>query len=175
MTATAARSGNNAGMRWLLALLAGTLVAAATASAAPAVGGPTQLLVIQVRSVDAGGSAEDKPPKGLSKGDRRLGRSRLFNVRQQFGKPAGALVGRDQALVTLSSARAGRVAGVATLPGGTIRFGGPIHLGAVESIPVTGGTGRYTKARGTLFIGDGDTPLNTYHLRLPSKGGGTTV
>jgi hypothetical protein len=36
---------------------------------------------------------------------------------------------------------------------------------------VTGGTGRYAKARGTLFVGTGDSPLNTYHLRLPAKGG----
>jgi hypothetical protein len=160
-------------MRLILAMLAGTLlVVAAPAVAAPTAGGPTQLLVIQVKSVDAGASADDKTPKGPSKGDRLLERSRLLNVRKQFGKPAGALVGRDQALVTLTSRRAGRVAGVATLPGGTIRFGGAVRLDGIQSIPVTGGTGRYAKARGTLFVGDGDTPLNTYHLRLPASGGG---
>jgi hypothetical protein len=91
--------------------------------------------VIQVKSVDTGGGADDKTPKGPSKGDRLLGRSRLLNVKQQFGKPAGAVVGRDQALVILSSAREGRVAGVATLPGGTIRFAGTVRLDAAESIP----------------------------------------
>jgi hypothetical protein len=160
-------------MRRLLAMLAGTLVAvAAPAAAAPTAGGPTQLLVIQVKSVDAGASADDKAPKGPSRGDRLLERSRLLNVRKQFGKPAGALVGRDQAIVILTSTRAGRVAGVATLPGGTIRFGGAVRLDGVESIPVTGGTGRYAKARGTLFVGNGDSPLNTYHLRLPASGDG---
>ncbi len=157
-------------------MLTGTLVAvAAPAAAAPVVGGPPQLLVIQVKSVTAGGSVDDRPPKGLSRGDRLLERSRLLNVRKQFGKPAGAVVGRDRALVILTSTRAGRVAGIATLPDGTIRFGGVIRLDAAESIPVIGGTGRYARARGTLFIGDGDTPLNTYHLRLPANEGGTIV
>jgi len=167
------KCGNNASMRRLLAIVTAVLVSVAVvpAAMAPAAGGPTQLLVIQVKSVDAGASADDKPPKGLSKGDRLLERSRLLNVRQQFGKKAGALVGRDQALVILTSARTGRVAGVATLPGGTIRFGGVVRLDADgQSIPVTGGTGRYAKARGSLIVGDGDTPLNTYHLRLPPRG-----
>ena len=128
--------------------------------------------MIQVKSVEAGASADDKPPKGPSRGDRLLARSRLLNVARQFGKPAGALVGRDQALMTLTSGRAGRVAGIATLPGGTIRFGGAIRLDAAQSIPVIGGTGRYAKARGTLFVGDGDSPINTYHLRLPARGDG---
>jgi hypothetical protein len=161
-------------MRRLLAMLAGLLVVvvAAPAAAAPTAGGPTQLLVIQVRSVDTGGSADDKGPKGPSKGDRLLGRSRLLNTREQFGKPAGAVVGHDQALVILSSARSGKVVGVATLPGGTIHFGGALRLDATEAVPVTGGTGRYAKARGTLFVGNGDSPLNTYHLRLPAGGNG---
>jgi hypothetical protein len=163
-------------MRRLLAILAGSLVvAAAPAAAAPTAGGPTQLLVIQVKSVDTGGSADDRGPKGPSKGDRLLGRSRLLNVHKQFGKPAGAVVGRDQALVVLSGALSGKVTGVAMLPGGTISFSGPVRLDAVESIPVTGGTGRYAKARGTLFVGKGDSPLNTYHLRLPAKVGGGPV
>ncbi len=163
-------------MRRLLAMLAGTLVVvAAPAAAAPVVGGPPQLLVIQVRSVEAGVNADDKPPRGLSKGDRLLERSRLVNARKQFGKPAGALVGRDRALVILTSTRSGRVVGVATLPDGTIRFGGLIRLDAAESIPVIGGTGRYAKARGTLFVGDGDAPLNTYHLRLPAKDDGGPI
>ena len=78
-------------------------------------------------------------------------------------------------MTLIEHAGPGRVAGTATLPGGTIRFGGVIRLDAAESIPVIGGTGRYAKARGTLFVGDGDSPLNTYHLRLPAKGGGTVV
>jgi hypothetical protein len=160
-------------MSRLLAMLAGALVVvAAPAVAAPTAGGPTQLLVIQVKSVAAGASADDKAPKGPSRGDRLLERSRLLNVRTQFGKPAGALVGRDQALVILAGPRSGRIAGVATLPGGTIRFGGVMRLDGVDSIPVTGGTGRYARARGTLFVGKGDTPLNTYHLRLPASGDG---
>ena len=162
-------------MRRLLAMLAGTLaVVAAPAAAAPAVGGPPQLLVIQVRSIEAGVNADDKPPRGLSKGDRLLERSPRERP-QAVRQAAGALVGRDRALVILTSTRSGRVVGVATLPDGTIRFGGLIRLDAAESIPVTGGTGRYAKARGTLFVGDGDSPLNTYHLRLPAKDDGGAI
>ena len=163
-------------MRRPLLILAGTLVAvAAPAAAAPAAGTPRVLLVIQVKSVDAGTRVDDSPPKGISKGDRLFERSRLLNVRKQFGKPAGALVGRDRTLVTLIAGKTGRVDGTATLPGGTIRFGGMVRLDTPPTIPVLGGTGRYAKARGTLVVGDGDSPLNTYHLRLPARGGGAIV
>jgi hypothetical protein len=163
-------------MRHKLAILAGTLVVvAAPAAAAPTAGTPPALLVIQVKSVEAGTKLDDNPPQGISKGDRLHERSRLLNVKKQFGKPAGAVVGRDETLVTLIAGKTGRVAGTATLPGGTIRFGGVVRLDTPPTIPVIGGTGRYAKARGTLIIGDGDSPLNTYHLRLPAKGGGTVV
>jgi hypothetical protein len=153
-------------MRRLLSALALTLAAASTASAA---GSPPAVLVIKVKSVSVGVTANDRPPKGLSKGDRLLERSRLLNVARQFGKPAGAVVGRDEALITLTSARAGTVEGVARFPGGTIRFRGVEQFAATAPISVTGGTGRYAHARGTLTIGKGDTPLNTYRLSLPAQ------
>src|SRR4029079_16115521 len=102
------------------------------AAGAPPAGGPTHLLVIQVKSVDAGASADDKAPKGPSRGDRLVERSRLFNVRTQFGRPAGSRVARDKALVIPAAPRPGRIAGVATLPGGRIRFGGVMRLDGVE-------------------------------------------
>lgn len=157
-------------MRALAAAIALTLVAVATAAAAEPLGtNPGALVVIQVKSVPAGASASDKPPKGVSKGDLLRSRSRLLNVARQFGKPAGARVGSDEARIVVTGARTARVEGVATLPGGTIRFAGAIRLDSNLPIPVTGGTGRYVHARGTLFVGEGDTPLNTYHLRLPSQ------
>ena len=125
--------------------------------------------MIQVKSVPAGASTSDKPPKGISEGDLLRFRSRLVNVARQFGKPAGARVGSDEARIVVTGARSGRLAGVATLPGGTIRFAGAIRLDANGPIPVTGGTGRYAHARGTLIVGAGDTPLNTYHLRLAAR------
>jgi hypothetical protein len=51
------------------------------------------------------------------------------------------------------------------LPGGTIRLHGVIRNGS-QSYAVVGGTGRYAHARGTITIGSGKSPLNTYHLKL---------
>jgi hypothetical protein len=171
--------GNNQGVRTLIALLAVSFVAAGGVQAAtPTAGSPTASVVIALKSVSAGAAADDKPPKGVSKGDRLLLRSRLLNVRKQFGRPAGATVGRDQALLVMTSAKAGRIDGVATLPGGTIRFRGELGAGGVAGpLSVTGGTGRYARARGTLIVGEGESPLNTYHLRLPApvESGGPTI
>ena len=162
--------GHTAGMRAFAAAIALTLVAVSTAAAAePLSTNPGSLLVIQVKSLPAGASASDKPPKGVSKGDLLRSRSHLVNVARQFGKPAGARVGSDEARIVVTGARTGRVEGVATLPGGTIRFAGDIRLDSNAPIPVTGGTGKYAHARGTLIVGDGDTPLNTYHLRLRTR------
>lgn len=162
--------GNNQGVRLIIAMVALTFVAVGSVQAAtPAAGSPTAALVITLKSVSAGAAADDKPPKGASKGDRLLLRSRLLNVRRQFGRPAGATVGRDQALLVMSSAKTGRIEGITTLPGGTIRFRGELGPGGVAGpLSVTGGTGRYARARGTLIVGEGDAPLNTYHLRLPA-------
>jgi hypothetical protein len=165
------------GMRLFLAALTLGLAAAVAAGAQAATVPPT-LLVIQVKSVTTGADSTDKAPKGPSKGDRLVQRSRLLNVAKQFGKPAGAVVGHDLGLIVLASAKAGRVTGTATFPGGTIRFRGTVRVtdSGPGSYEVTGGTGRYAKARGTLFVGAGDAPLNTYHLRLPAQpDAGTTV
>jgi hypothetical protein len=162
-------------MRRLLFALAFVV---ATATGAQAATAPPTLLVIQVKSVTTGADATDKAPKGPSKGDRFVQRSQLSNVARQFGKPAGAVVGHDIGTIVLRSARAGRATGVATFPGGTIRFQGVVRVTdtGAGSFEVVGGTGRYAKARGTLFVGTGDAPLNTYHLRLPAQpGAGTTV
>jgi hypothetical protein len=73
-------------MRKHLVILAGTLVAVAVpAAATPTAGKPPALLVIQVKSVEAGTKLDDNPPQGISKGDRLHERSRLLNVRKQFG------------------------------------------------------------------------------------------
>ena len=162
--------GNNQGVRVLIAtLFVLAFVAAGSAQAATPAAGSPAAVVITLKSISAGAAADDKPPKGVSRGDRLLLRSRLLNVRRQFGRPAGATVGRDQALLVMSSAKSGRIEGITTLPGGTIRFRGELGPGGVAGpLSVTGGTGRYARARGTLIVGEGDAPLNTYHLRLPA-------
>jgi hypothetical protein len=155
-------------MRLATAVLAVAFAAAAAgggaALASAAAPAPTSI-VIKVRSVTTATIPTDKPPKGASKGDRVIVRDRLVNVAKQFGKPAGAVVGRDEGVLILTSASSGTFEGVATLPGGTIRLHGVVSNG-IETYTVVGGTLRYAHARGTITVGPGRSPLNTYRLTL---------
>jgi hypothetical protein len=154
-------------VRLLVAMLALSFVVAGSAYAAAPTASAPKTMVITVKSVTSSVGADDKPPKGYSKGDHYLIRDRLLNVAKQFGKPAGAVVGRDQGVWTLTSAKAGPVVGFATLPGGTIRFQGVLEAAGVSArFKVTGGTGTYAHAVGVLVIGPGNTPLNTYRITL---------
>jgi hypothetical protein len=147
--------------RAVVAVAAGVVLAFPPAAAADTV-------VITVRSFTTYAVAQDKKPKGQSnKGDRIILRSRLSNVRAQFDMPRGAVVGSDQGTITFTSKTRIVVEGVARLPGGTIRFRGTGTFGENEPIPVVGGTGRFSGARGTLTVGEGESPLNTYRLTLP--------
>jgi hypothetical protein len=141
------------------------LVAVGAAAGTTATAAAPSSLVITVKSVTTASIPNDKAPKGASKGDKLLLRDRLVNVDKQFGKPAGAVVGRDEGVLVLTSATSGTFDGVTTLPGGTIRLHGVIRNG-VETYSIAGGTGRYAHAHGTIVIGKGKTPLNTYHLKL---------
>jgi hypothetical protein len=151
-------------MRRLVFTFPPLLIVAAATGATAASPAPTSI-VITVKSVTTASIPTDKAPKGASKGDRVVLRDRLVNVAKQFGKPAGAVVGRDEGVLVLSSVTTGTFDGVTTLPGGTIRLHGVI-TNSVEIYTVVGGTGRYAHARGTIAIGAGKSPLNTYHLRL---------
>jgi hypothetical protein len=161
----------------LLAPLALVLAAVSAARAAvPAVVTPKVVLVITVRSIETSSVPNDRPPAGPSKGDRILIRDDLRNVTRQFGKKAGTVIGADAGILTLTSKSEGEVAGLAQLPGGRVRFHGVLHLnGSSATFAVAGGTGRYAHATGTLAIGAGSNPLNTYHLTLAGANGGTTV
>jgi hypothetical protein len=152
-------------MRRLIALLAFVLtLAGATTSASAA----TPSIVITVKSVTTASIPRDAPPKGASRGDRIIMRDRLVNVRKQFGKPAGAVVGRDEGILRLTSPTSGTFDGIATLPGGTIRLHGIIRDG-IETFTVAGGSGKYAHARGTIAIGSGKSPLNTYRISFPGE------
>jgi hypothetical protein len=131
-------------------------------------GAAADTVVITVRSFTTYAVTQDKAPKGESnKGDRIVLRSRLTNAKAQFDKPRGAVVGSDHGTITFTNKTRIVVEGVAELPGGTIRFRGAGTFGENEPIPVVGGTGRFSGARGTLTVGEGETPLNTYRLTLP--------
>jgi hypothetical protein len=144
--------------------LALAAVAAVTGAATASAAAPTTI-VITVKSVTTSQRATDKAPKGASKGDRVLVRDKLVNVATQFGKPAGTVVGHDEGVLVLTSANSGTFNGIATLPGGTIRLHGVVVNGS-ESYTVAGGTGRYAHVHGTITVGSGKSPLNTYHLKL---------
>jgi hypothetical protein len=161
-------------------LLPPVLVLAAAAgaahAAAPAVVTPKVVVVITVRSIETSEGQDDRPPTGPSKGDRVLMRDDLRNVARQFGKKAGATIGTDVAVLTMTSKTQGNVVGVAVLPGGRVRVHGVLRLrGANAPFIVDGGTGRYAHATGTLIVGAGTNPLNTYRLTLSGTNGGTTV
>jgi hypothetical protein len=124
-------------------------------------------MVIRLRSVTVAPSIKDLPPKGPSKGDVYSGRFVLLNVVPQFGRKAGAVVGTERESLTITSRTAAVIHGVVTFPGGTIVYGGRGRLGSNAPIPVTRGTGRFAGAHGTLTVGPGKSPLNTYRLTLP--------
>lgn len=130
---------------------------------------PHVTLVIRVKSVPVSGTHHDYPPRGPSKGDRYLVHDRLLNAAVQFNKGIGSLVGRDYSVLILTGPSTGTVTGVATFPDGTIRFEGSGHVsaGASPPIPIVGGTGKYARARGTLIVGAGSEPMNTYRIKLP--------
>lgn len=135
------------------------------AASAPAAAART--MVIRLRSVTVAPSIKDLPPTGPSKGDVYGGRFRLLNVVPQLGRKAGAVVGTERSSLTLTSRTAAVIHGVVTLPGGTLVYGGRGRLGSSAPIPVIRGTGRFAGARGTLTVGNGNSPLNTYRLTLP--------
>jgi hypothetical protein len=111
----------------------------------------------------------DSPPAGASKGDRVVITDQLVNFSAQFGKIAGATVGSDRVALTFTSADTAVIQGVATLPGGTISFGGSSSLtDAVISLAVNGGTGAFAQARGTFSQSQTGSALDTFTLTLPS-------
>ena len=154
-------------MRRCVPLFSLVALATAVAGAGAASAASPTTMVIQVKSVTTASIPSDKAPKGASKGDRLLVRDRLVNVARQFGKPPGAVVGHDEGVIVLTGRNSGTFDGVTTLPGGTIRLHGVIRNG-IESFSVVGGTGKFAHAHGTIFVGSGTSPLNTYHLTLGS-------
>jgi len=146
---------------------------AAGRAASDAVGART--LTIRVVSVVVATRPHDRPPKGASKGDRIEFEDRLLNAGAQFGKKANARVGHDAGVMTFTSATTATLSGSAALPGGTIRFNGkltPTGSGGIR-VPVTGGTGKYAHATGTLIVGPGaKRALNTYELTFAPAASG---
>ena len=120
--------------------------------------------VISVRSVD-------ESPKGPSVGDRTHEQTRLFNAVRQWGKPAGAAVGRDRATFTLVARSTVAIDGVTFLPGGTLVLSGRLRADPgrqAVAAPVVSGTGSYAGAHGSVSILQRPNPprtVNVYALK----------
>jgi hypothetical protein len=149
-------------MRRLGLLLVSSLLSILPAAVGQA--GPQKTLTIKLRSVVQTTTANDVEPKGPSAGDRVTVTDRLYNLVPQFGKPKGALVGRDTATVTVLAGNRGvDVRGVTRLPRGTIRTSGQISFGATSwRVPVVGGSGRFSGARGSVAV---DEPARRGYAR----------
>ena len=121
---------------------------------------------IEVTSVTVKQISHDVKPKGPSKGDTILYRDKLVNAAAQFGKRKGAVVGSNSGKLTFSGPHTATFQGKAILPGGTLTLSGPAYTSAAGLvIPVTGGTGAFAGAHGTLTVGAGSTRVpNTYRL-----------
>lgn len=153
-------------MRFLVAALVGlTFTSSAVAQA--------QTVTIQLISFTTLTTQHDTPPKGKgNKGDSIDFKDLLLNdVARQFGKKKGKAVGYDAGIVRYTSATRQEMLVRATFPGvGTITFQGvmePRSNGDVV-LPITGGTGGFKGARGTVTIGSGDQKApNTYRVTVP--------
>jgi len=126
----------------------------------------SRIVTIRVRSVIVSNSYNDVAPKGPSAGDVVHQADRLINLRRQFGKPIGAAIGSDRAVIKLTSATSATVRGTATLPGGGVSFTGAGRIGSSLVARITGGTGAFAGAAGTVAVGSGDSPVNVYTLEL---------
>ena len=150
-------------------------LAAALLGTSSAAGATRSTTVIKLFSKDGTVRLVDTtPPKGASAGDYISASSSLRNAVAQFGKPRGALVGSDRGRLDLLTPTTSGARVVATLPGGSIAYGGGWKNGADRQVlRVVGGTGRFAKATGTCVVTRaprnpyGADSLNVFTLQLP--------
>jgi hypothetical protein len=138
--------------RFSISLAALGIAAFASAVALPAeAAGPK---VIRLLSITTSERITDVGPKGNSTGDKWYSTSRLQNLTPQFGLPKGAGVGTDRGTVTVIGTASASISSTTKLPGGTLRVNGRMRLRPQGGLifPVTGGTGVFAGARGTLTI-----------------------
>src|SRR5262245_32353354 len=160
----------------LIALIGSAVAAGFVARDVPASGQATT--TISLISGNARESVTDKAPKSLargvaSKGDVIRGTSFLRNAVRQFGKPSGAVVGRDSYSFTFVSLTEAVITVKVVLPGGTLEARGRMRISQGDRIvvTVTGGTGKFAGARGTgeaRSLSPSES-LNVYRLRFPES------
>jgi hypothetical protein len=159
----------------LVALCAAAVVAV-VAPAPAATSASAESLTIRLTSTVSGVRQVDKAPKGRpNRGDMVTITCVLQNRAAQFGKPKGAVVGKDVTVVKFRSATKWTQTATVYLPGGTMKIETEPLSSKPQAreitLPVRGGTGRYVGATGTLYVRDIDAragiSINVYRLRLP--------
>jgi hypothetical protein len=138
----------------------------AAVALAPALGAGQDERVIRVIATAVSGKTQENPPAGPA-GDVFTGSDRLRNAVAQFGKPKGAIVGRDTYRLVFRSASIATVSVTARLPGGSIKCRGKFYGNRrSQLIRVVDGTGTFAGATGTCAASpSGTDTLNTYRLR----------
>jgi hypothetical protein len=132
--------------------IATTLTAAAVAAAlfgGAAAGAQDSPRTIELMSVEQGCAAADNGRRGEGLGDLQACRGRLRDP------ASGAAAGRAHwTCVYLGSTRAGSdCSAVVGLHGGTLQAAGALsHTSATSTWAITGGTGAYAGARGTVRL-----------------------
>ena len=145
----------------------GSTASAPPKSTATTAAPSTKSLTITVTSVVTASRAHRQSPKVMTPGDSIDFADELLNTAPRFGKAANEKIGSDKGTMTFTSQSTATMKGVATLPDGTIVFQGDVTVlpNNRVTVPVTGGTGTYLHASGTLLVGAGTTrATNTYRL-----------
>ena len=161
----------------LIAVLAALLVSSSWAASDTHSRAGATKMTFKILALSRVTVPHDLAPKGReNRGDWISYRSLLVTVGPLFGKKKKfAPVGFEAGTYTWTSATAARIKSTATFRGqGTIRIRGPItdHKDGTSTIPIVGGTGRFSGAHGVLVISPGTTlkAVNTYKLTLPESG-----
>ena len=131
-----------------------------------------QTVTIQLTSWITARTDHDIQPKGkLNKGDYVAFRDLLVNRKRQFGKKAGKPVAYDVGTMTSTGGSKTKIEVKAIFPKiGTITYAGPFvtRKDGTTVIPITGGTGAFKGATGTVVIGAGQSKSpNTYIVTVP--------
>jgi hypothetical protein len=127
----------------LAGMLAGVLVVSPWELGSAAATGPAKITItnrqVNVARVDVG-------KRGKSPGDLEIIRQRLFDR-------SGKVIGRAELMCTFIDGRRSRICrGTYFMPRGRLVVGGSLSFRQFYELAVTGGTGLYDNARGTVTV-----------------------
>jgi hypothetical protein len=143
-----------------IAAVAALTLLAGSAAAAPA---QQTLRFVSVQQ----SFAQDAPAPTI--GSRLFFSDAIYNKVPQFGKPAGARVGRDEGVCTIVTMRYAQCVVTAHVPNGQIVVMGGMRLSqgpATNHFAIVGGAGDYGTARGTVLSRDVSQTKSLVTLKL---------